>query len=194
MRTTKTQFRGVVSTFRTLGNAAVTQTLFTAQNASSSLRVMFIDQLCLTMDATAVLTAFMPQFIVSRTTDDPAAGTILTKAALDNSLLSSSGIVCRGATANDGGVATAITVTLSGVPMWQTMAMRLHTAVGMIRPHLFDLLPMISGDEPLVIRPGQAIAVHLIAGAGTSNPATNHYIVNCSWAEDDVREGTKVLW
>jgi hypothetical protein len=38
--------------------------------------------------------------------------------------------------------------------------------------------------ENFVLRQNEALLVHIVAAAGTSNPATNHYVVNVCWEED----------
>src|SRR3990167_11364895 len=147
-------FRGAISTFRTLGTAAVPHPVFTIENTSGSGRTVAIRRLIVNMDATAALTSVACLFDVSRPTNPiPSGGTALAKIAYDTALASHANVVCRGATASDGGGATAITAT-AGPFLWRQFLMRQPTAVGQIIP-----------------------------GTAASNAATNHYIVSCQWDE-----------
>jgi hypothetical protein len=175
--------RIAVSSFRTLGNAATTQTLFTLENGAGSGVIVGVRRLAVYMDTTAALTAVVPSLRSHRTTNMPSAGTTLTKVAWDTAqTASASQVVARGATASDGGTATAITATLGGV-VWEAMSQRLHTAVGQVLTDSMPVLPDLAANEPLLVRPGEAIAVAVLASAASSNPATNHYIVNAMFEE-----------
>jgi hypothetical protein len=39
-------------------------------------------------------------------------------------------------------------------------------------------------DYNFILRQNQALLVQIVAPAGTSNPATNHYVVQVTWEED----------
>lgn len=166
----------LVAAFRTLGNAATPQNLFSIENAAASKVLVAIRRLTVDMDATAVLTAVAPQFKTSRPTALPTGGTTLVKVPLDTALASSASVVCRGATASDGGAATAITAT-AGTFAWSQSLMRLHTAVGQVLPDEFSLLPREIDTDPMVLRAGEALLVQVVAAAAASNAATNHYNV-----------------
>lgn len=172
------------ATFRTLGAAATTQTLFTLENTAGSAVTVNVRRLLVQMDATAVLTTFMPIIKTSRPTALPSGGTTLSKAQFDTTASSVANVVARGATASDGGVATAITAT-PGTVAWQQYCMRLHTAVGQVLAPDNNLLPTMvdtSGYE-FKLRAGESLMVQIVAAATTSNPATNYYFVECVWEE-----------
>lgn len=170
----------MLSTFRTLGNAATAHTLFTLENQSGSGVNLAVRRLGAYMDSTAALTSIVPSIAVSRTTAMPTGGTTLSKSVLQTGQTTSPAqVVARGATASDGGAATAITATASGRPLWQAMAQRLHTAVGQVLTDPMPILPDMVADAPFVLQPGEAMMVHIIALAAANNPNTNHYVVNC---------------
>lgn len=176
-------FRGSASSFRTLGSAATPHNLLTIENQSGTARVVNILGLRVQMDATAALTAVTPQIKLSRIAV-PSGGTALAKVAWDTSINSShANIIVRGATASDGGGATAITATASDM-IWQGYLMRLHTAVGQVLMPDVDLLPPFMNSYPLKLAANSAFLVQLVATAGTSNPNTNHYVINIGWEED----------
>jgi hypothetical protein len=175
--------RMAVSSFRTVGNAATTQTLFALENGAGSGVLVAVRRLSVYMDSTAALAAVVPALRCQRTTNMPTAGTSLTKVTWDSAQTTSAAtVVARGATASDGGAATAITATLGGV-VWEAMGQRLHTAVGQVLTDPIPVLPDLAANEPLIVRNGEAIAVAVNAAVATSNPATNHYIVNCLFEE-----------
>jgi hypothetical protein len=170
-----------VSTFRTLGSAATPQNLFTIYNGDAS-RVVRIRALSFNMDGTGVLTAVTSQLRVSRGTSI-SGGTTLTKVPFDTSDTSDADVVCRGATASDGGGATAITAT-AGTTLWQEFIMRLHTAVGQVLGYIQTLLPRLIESNPIILRPSEGLLVQLVNPTAASNLATNHYVINCAWTED----------
>lgn len=178
-------FRGSAFSFRTLGSAATPQNLLTIENPTGTARVVNIIDLVIQMDATAVLTSVTPQIRVSRITTLPTGGTALPKIAWDPAISSShASIVVRGATASDGGAATAITAT-AGDTVWQQYLMRIHTLVGQILFIDSRLLPPSCNiTNPFKLAANSALLVQLVATAGTSNPNTNHYIVGIAWEED----------
>lgn len=169
------------ATFRTLGAAATAQNFFTIMNGDAS-RVVRVRRLVFQMDATAVLTAVMPIIKTCRISA-ASGGTALTKVDWDTSAASDADVVCRGATASDGGSATAITAT-PGTTLWQQFGMRLHTAVGQVLAPDNNSLSIICESTPVILRPGEGLLVHIVAAATSSNPATNHYFVQCVWTED----------
>lgn len=173
-----------VSTFRTIGNAAVSQNIFTLENGVSSPVLVGIRRLTLQMDATAVLTVVTPQVKVWRITTLPTGGTALTKIVFDSGETSNALAVARAATASDGGAATTITATPpAGSAFWQQYLWRQATAVGQLVTSDESLVPIICDDTPFVLRANQAVLVQIVASVATSNPATNNYIVNCMWEE-----------
>lgn len=177
-----TTFRGSTSSWRTLGSAATPHNLFTLENTTGSAVVVRVRRLIVLCDQTVVLTSVMPQIKVSRPTAIPTGGTVLAKASFDTSLSSAANVIARGANASDGGVATAITAT-AGDTAWQQYVFRLHTAVGQVLAPDFPLLPPSIDTDPFLLAANQAMLVQLVASAGSSNPATDHWIVCCSWEE-----------
>jgi len=169
------------ASFRTLGAAATAQNFFTILNGHAS-KVVRVRRMTFQMDATAVLTTFMPIVKTCRVSA-ASGGTALTKVDWDTASASDALVVCRGATASDGGGATAITAT-PGTTLWQQFGMRLHTAVGQVLGNDNNVLSVICESTPVVLRPGEGLLVHIVAAATTSNPATNHYFVQCAWSED----------
>lgn len=170
-----------VATFRTIGNAATTQNLFTIWNGGTN-RIVNIERLTFQMDATAVLTSVMPLVKSSRISSAPSGGTTLTKTLWDTGVSSHSDISCLGATASDGGTLTAITSTPGDI-IWQQFGMRLHTAVGQVLGLDNNLLPQVAENTPFLLKQNQGLVVHIVAAASSSNPSTNHYFVCCAWDE-----------
>ena len=135
------------------------------------------------LDATAVLTSVMPLVKCSRPTDPvPSNGTVLSKGQFDTTAASSGNVIVRGANASDGGVATAITAT-AGVVMWQQYCMRMHTVVGQVLALDNAMVPTLCETTPIVLRQNEALLFQVVASAGASNPATNHWFVQVCWEE-----------
>lgn len=167
------------ASFRILGTAATPHNLLTIENTDATV-VATIRDIMVQLDATAVLTAVMPLVKVSRATAVPTGGTTLTKAQFDTNNASDAQIIVRGANASDGGAATAITATASAA-LWQEYQMRLHTAVGQVLSPPSRMPTLL--DKSLVLRQNEALLVQVVASAGTSNPATNHWSVCVTWDE-----------
>jgi len=172
-----------VATFRTLGNAATTHDLFSLENTSGAPLNIVVRRLLVQADTTAVLTAQMPQVKTHRC-PVPTGGTTLTKMPYDTAggAASMANAIARGATASDGGGATAITSS-PGTVAWQQYCARMHTLVGQVLAPDNNLLPSLVETMNFVLRPTEALVVRVLASVGTSNPATNHWFVNCVWEE-----------
>ena len=170
------------SSFRTLGTAATPQNLLTIENIDAT-KLITIRRLTVQMDATAVLVSVMPQVKASRATAVPTGGTVLAKAQFDTGNASNANSIVRGGTASDGGVATAITST-AGTTIWQQYTMRMHTVVGQVLGVDSNVLPGLVDTQNLILRQNQALLVQIVASAGASNPATNHWVCNIVWEED----------
>jgi hypothetical protein len=170
------------ASFRTLGSAATPHNLFTIENIDAT-KLVTIRRVIVQLDATAVLTAVMPQVKLSRATAVPTGGTTLNKGQFDTGNASNANTIVRGATASDGGVATAITST-AGTTLWQQYCMRMHTVVGQVLAPDNNVAPQLIDTQNLILRQNQALLVQVVAAAGTSNPATNHWFVNVVWEED----------
>ena len=167
------------SSFRIIGTAATPHNLLTIENIDATLLVK-IREISIQLDATAVLTAVMPLTKVSRATAVPTGGTVLNKGLWDTANASDADVIVRGANASDGGAATAITAT-AGTTLWQEYQMRMHTVVGQVLSPPSRMPVILTKD--LILRQNQALLVQVVAAAGTSNPATNHWSVNITWDE-----------
>jgi hypothetical protein len=77
-------------------------------------------------------------------------------------------------------------VATAGDVLWEQFLMRLHTAVGQVRTFDLDLLPYMikDSDRNFVLSQNQALLAQIVAPAGASNPATNHYMIGCVWEEN----------
>lgn len=171
------------ATFRTIGAAATTQNLFSIWNGGSN-RIVHVKRLVMQMDATVVLTAVMPIIKTSRVSSAPGAGITMTKVPWDTAdTASHADIVCKGEVSSDGGSRTALTGTPGDV-LWQQYGMRMHTVVGQVLGIDNNVVSSISENTPVVLRANQGLMVHIVAAAGASNPATNHYFIMCAWEEE----------
>lgn len=169
------------ASFRTLGTAATPHNLFTIENIDAT-NLLHIRRLTVQLDATALLASVMPQVKVSRATAVPTGGTVLGKAQFDTANASNANTIVRGGTASDGGAASAITAT-AGTAIWQQYCMRMHTVVGQVLALDNNVLPLLVADVNLTLRQNQALVIQVVAAAGTSNPATNHWFANIVWEE-----------
>jgi hypothetical protein len=169
------------SSFRTLGSAATPHNILTIENIDATTLVK-VRRITVQLDATAVLTTVMPQIKTSRATAVPTGGTTLNIARFDSTIAPDSNTIVRGATASDGGAATAITAT-AGTTIWQQYNMRAHTLVGQIIGVDGSVLPSLVADVDFILRQNEALLVQVVASAGASNPATNFWIVNICWEE-----------
>ena len=165
-----------------MATAATPQNLLTIENIDAT-KLITIRRLTVQMDATAVLVSVMPQVKASRATAVPTGGTVLAKAQFDTGNASNANSIVRGGTASDGGVATAITST-AGTTIWQQYTMRMHTVVGQVLGVDSNVLPSLVDTQNLILRQNQALLVQIVASAGASNPATNHWFCNIVWEED----------
>jgi hypothetical protein len=170
------------ASFRTLGTAATPQNLLTIENIDAT-KLVYIRRLTVQLDATAVLVSVMPQVKTSRATAVPTGGTALGKAQFDTGNASNANTIVRGGNASDGGVATAITAT-AGTTIWQQYCMRMHTVVGQVLGLDNNVLPALVDTQDIILRQNEALLVQIVASAGASNPATNHWFCNVVWEED----------
>lgn len=177
-------FVGTAASFRTLGNAAAPQNILTFENAAGSGRLVYIQSIEIAVETTVALLTVACQVDVSRTTAIPSGGTALTKTALDSALSSNANVVIRGATASDGGAASAITATAAAGYINRNFINRQATAVGqVVNPNTIQMLPLgVMENDTLILREGEAIVVQ-ITGTAASNAATNHYITSVLWHE-----------
>jgi hypothetical protein len=117
-------FDGIVAGFRTLGNAATPQNLFSIENGASSTVLVAIKRLAVEMDTTTALTTVAPEFLVTRPTALPTGGTAMTKGGQDTALTSNANVVIRAAMQTDGVTATAITATAGTARLWHQFQTR----------------------------------------------------------------------
>lgn len=181
-------FTGICTTFRTLGAAAFIHNLFSIENQAGSAVTVTLRKLVVIVDATATLTVVMPLVKCTKIFGGgilPAGGTTLTKGSFDSTQSSAAQVVCRGATASDGGGATAI-VCKPGIILWQQYAMRMHTIVGQVLYPDNSMIPLLNEEQSLpslILRAGEALLIQVNAAPTSSNPNTNHWVVNCMWQE-----------
>lgn len=171
-----------VGGFRTLGTAATPQNLMTIENIDAT-KLVYIRRIVVQLDATAVLVSVMPQVKLSRATAVPTGGTALNKGQFDTANTSNANTIVRCETASDGGAATAITAT-AGTTLWQQYCMRMHTVVGQVLAPDNNVAPLLVETQNLILRQNQALLIQIVASAGASNPATNHWFCNIVWEED----------
>lgn len=167
------------ATFRTPGNATALQTLFVLQNTGTA-RIVRIRRLVLQVDPTGSLIAIMPLFKLCRI-DSYSGGQALTKVAW-GATASDATIQARGRNTSDGGSQTNIVAT-PGETMWQQYASRMASQVGQVIGDDQNIAPIVIESTPIVLRQNQGILVYVEAAAGTSNPSSAHYFVQCAWDE-----------
>ncbi len=170
------------SSFRTLGAAALLQNVFSIENQAGSTVLVAVRRMAVQLDATALLAAVAPSVKVSRITTLPTGGTVLGEVPADSANTSNASVVVRGATASDGGAATAITAT-AGVAFWSQLTMRMHSLVGQVLMEDESVIPGLSENDPIILRAGEALLVQIVAAATTSNPATNNWVINTVFEE-----------
>ncbi len=171
-----------VSAFRTLGAAALLHNIFSIENQAGSTVLVAVRRMAVQMDATALLAVVAPSVKVSRITTLPTGGTVLGKVLADTAQTLNASVVVRGATASDGGAATAIAAT-AGTAFWSQLTMRMHSLVGQVLMEDESVIPGLSESDPIILRAGQALLVQVVAAATTSNPATNNWVVNSVFEE-----------
>jgi hypothetical protein len=166
------------SAFRTLGAASSPQNLFALLNPAASTKNLVVRQLTVASDSTAALTSVAQQAILSKPASLPTGGTALTPVKYKSSYAAAVGTPI-GATASDGGGATAITAT-AGVSIWQQYLDRPQTAAGWYGHPTYSMVPDVGADlRQIILAPGESVLVQLV----TSVPATTHLLVNCAWTE-----------
>jgi hypothetical protein len=172
------------ATFRIIGNGSTTHNLFTIENTTGSARVVGVRRLVVQLDTLAALTAVMPIVKTSRAGGIPGSGTTLTKNPFDttSSISSVANVTLRAASGADGGSATSISGA-PGTTLWQQYASRMHTLVGQVLAPDNPLIPTLADNTPVILRPNEALLVHVAASAGSSNSTGNQWFVQCVWEE-----------
>jgi hypothetical protein len=166
------------ASFRTLGAAAVAQNLFVIMNTHAS-KIVEVRRLVMQMDATVVLTAVMPIIRTCRIASY-SGGTALSKIDWGATASDAAVQVVGGSSAD--GTNSAITATPTAA-LWQQYGMRMHTLVGQVQGIDNNVVSAISENYPIRLAQNQGLLVHIVAAAAASNPATNHYFIQCAWEE-----------
>lgn len=165
------------SSFRTAGLASADHNLFSIGLTGGATVSIAIKQIVAVMESTAALLTVPPVVSLMRVTGTPTGGTNLNKTKLSTTWPSSQA-VAAGATASDGGAATAITAT-AVERVWSVQRPRLATAVGYVQSLQQSLAPFDTEVCPLVVAPGEYLVVRAVQAA----TATDHYIINAMWEE-----------
>lgn len=176
-------FKGFGTTFRAPGRAALTQNLAAIYNASGSTVLVAVRRISVQMDATAVLAAVAKSVKTSRITTVPTNGTAVSKINFDSAQTSSASVTVWGDASADGtSSATTLTAT-AGTFGWSQLIMRMHTLVGQVIMDDEPCIPSLCADDPIYLRANEGLLVSIVAAATTSNPITDHHIVNFMWEE-----------
>lgn len=117
------------------------------------------------------------QIIASHPAAQPSGGTALTPTKMDASYAASIAEI-KGATASDGGAATAITAT-AGIRVWTQFAQRAHTLAGWFTTDDLFMIPERCNETPIILAPGDGLLINTVMNATTGA----FYIINCSWEE-----------
>jgi len=182
-------FRGTAQSLTIVGNDEVAQNLFVIENGFKSRVNVIIRRLTFGLDSLVVLTSVQNVLKVSRCTA-VSGGVILDKAKFVNTETSDSNVVIR-AQANE----TARITATAGDTMWTQFGARMHTAVEQQQPEIDssrfsfrNLIPQSAlATTDLVLRPGNALLVKVIASAAASNAQiSTNYAVRCMWEEDSI--------
>lgn len=182
-------FRGTAQSLAIYGNDSTSQNLFVVENGIASRVNVIVRRLTFGSDSLAVLTSVMNLVKTCRATA-VSGGFIVDKAPFVGTQTSDSAVVFR-AQCNEAGRITAT----AGDTLWTQLVPRMHTAIEQQQPEVDSerlqqrsVVPIIAKDvADLVVRPGQALLVRLVAAAAASNPfATQNYTVRCSWEEDEI--------
>jgi hypothetical protein len=179
-------FDGLVAGFRTLGNAATTQSLFSIENGAGSTVLVKVKRLTIkTETAASTANLVTPDILATRPTALPTAGTTMTKGGQDTALTSNASVQIRSATGSDGGTATVIATAVAGTARLGHAfpSKQVTTSVGQIIHDDLNLLPSLVENDPVILRANQAILVTLTAAAAANNPASNHYVLSVAWEE-----------
>lgn len=180
-----TPARFTVGTFRTLGNAASPQNIFTlhAPNSGQSTAIC-VKRIVIAVTYTAVLTAVDCEVRWGRTTALPTGGTALTPVNYDTTRTVSANVIPLGATASDGGGATAITATIANKAGGMFIG-RMHTLVGQTNPGGIEIYRSVedASAEAMILRPNEGLVIQIVNPTAGNNPTTNHYIVTVEGEE-----------
>ena len=162
------------ATFRTVASAAASHNLLTIENTTGSAVMLAIQELVLEVQVTAVTAMLVAaEARLFRTTTAPTGGTVLTAHPNDTGDPAiPANIVVRGATASDGGVATAITLAAPATSPISSQA--IDKTLSGVGQYVTDEAPLITTLAPaLILRAGQTALVQV----NGIIPAHYHYIL-----------------
>jgi hypothetical protein len=171
-----------VSTFRTTGLASNPHILFTIENPLASGVRLGLLRMTVQGDSTAALATPVP--VRSAKCLNISGGTILSPTGMVAARRAggtSPVAAVKGATASDGGAATAITVVFRET-IWGQFHDRQHElTIGnkLVQHEDLTLIPVQCRKLPLAVDPGEGVVAFTAANATT----TTHWIVQCMWQE-----------
>jgi hypothetical protein len=175
-------------TWRTLGDGTTQQKIMSIQNGNvaTSTVIVGVRRVTVTIDQTAAALTVAPFF---RLTENGGSlnGTILTKQRQAPGItpISNVAVEARGATASDGGIATALSADLGGLFNFyrQSFISRQATVAGFLGGTQRIELQSLDAP-PLMILPTRApFDVQLYANVAGDNPVTNFYLAEIEWEE-----------
>jgi hypothetical protein len=168
------------ASFRMPGDATSRQNLFVLLNTGSAV-VVRIRKISAQIDVTGTLLAIMPMLKLCRIASY-TGGQALTKVNW-SATASNAQVQARNRNSTlDGSTGSAILAT-PGDTIWQQYGTRLASAVGEAITEDQNIAPLAIESNPIVLRSGEGVLVYVEAVAATSNPTTNHYLVECAWDE-----------
>jgi len=171
---------------RITGDATTEQYLFALENRFSSGRLVRIRRATITLDATAALTAVMPQIKAVRGSGLVTNGRTVVPGTFDTTQTSSDGVRAYVASRPDDGFSATMTVTSPAIN-WQQYVTRYHTlAEQFINLGGESILPLLVESFEYKIYPGQYFALRVNAAAASSNPVTNYWLLNVCYTEEDL--------
>jgi hypothetical protein len=169
------------ATFRTIGTATTSQSLFVILNTTSAQTVL-VRRLVMQMDATAANLSVMTVFRTCRVST-VTGGTAMSKIDWSSASASSAAVQVWGPTATmDGGTAMTIVASANSA-IWQQYGMKMNTAVGQVLGIDNNVLSAICETYPIRLAKDEGLHVYLNGASTAANPVTNHYFVQCAWEE-----------
>jgi hypothetical protein len=179
----------VVSTHRIIGTGTsatglVIHPLFTIEVNSESTVAIAIRRLLVMTDMTVAQTSVMGQFCTFRATA-PNGGDILIPSQIDTSFDPTGFVICRCTNSEDGATPLTGESTLEYITqelIWKQFTRRFHTAVNESRAEINSLIPSLCDSTPLLLLPGEALAVQYM-GPENGWRSTSHGIIMAQYEE-----------
>ena len=171
-------YRGMVSTFRTPGSAAVNTALMSLFNLSGSGVLVAVRASRMQADRT-VNSSTARWSGTSLITTAPTDGTVLTPVGFDSAGSHSASVVARGLASADGTNGTFTpTATVTG---WRGAGLRIPDATTMGHYQYPDILmlPRTARDDPVVLREGEGLLLSFI----DSWPTSSHFLAALAFEE-----------